>query len=355
MTKRIKVLVVEDSLTAQKILVKILSADSEIEVVAVASSGEEALQQLQHISPDLITMDIHMPGMDGLEVTRKIMETKPVPIVVVSASCLVEDIERAFQLIEAGALTAIAKPIAIGSGDFEATAWRLVQTVKDMAAVKVIKRWPKKVKLNEKEKGKQQDQAGEIADNPIPEIKPYNVIAIGASTGGPQAIETILKNLPSDYPASILMVQHIAPGFLGGMVEWLDKILALHVKVAHDGEQLKPGTVYLCPEGKHMGLDKESKIALSSAEPLGGHRPAVAFLFQALAQNYSDCLAILLTGMGKDGAAELLELKRKGATTIAQDKESSVIHGMPGAAIALGAHCHILNLESIASLLLSRK
>ncbi len=345
MTKKIKVLVVEDSLTAQKILVKILSADSEIEVVAVASSGEEALEKLQHISPDLITMDIHMPGMDGLEVTRKIMETKPVPIVVVSASCLVEDIERAFQLIEAGALTAIAKPIAIGSGDFEATAWRLVQTVKDMAAVKVIKRWPKKVK----------EKASEIADNPIPEIKPYDVIAIGASTGGPQAIETILKKLPSNYPASILMVQHIAPGFLGGMVEWLDNILALHVKVAQDGELLKPGTVYLSPEGKHLGLDKESRIALSSAEPLGGHRPAVAFLFQTLAQNYSDCLAILLTGMGKDGAAELLELKRRGATTIAQDKESSVIHGMPGAAIALGAHCHILNLESIASLLLSRK
>ncbi len=347
MTKKIKVLVVEDSLTAQKILVKILSADSEIEVVAVASSGEEALEKLQHISPDLITMDIHMPGMDGLEVTRKIMETKPVPIVVVSASCLVEDIERAFQLIEAGALTAIAKPIAIGSGDFEATAWRLVQTVKDMAAVKVIKRWPKKLKEKEK--------ASEIADNPIPEIKPYDVIAIGASTGGPQAIETILKKLPSNYPASILMVQHIAPGFLGGMVEWLDNILALHVKVAQDGELLKPGTVYLSPEGKHLGLDKESRIALSSAEPLGGHRPAVAFLFQTLAQNYSDCLAILLTGMGKDGAAELLELKRRGATTIAQDKESSVIHGMPGAAIALGAHCHILNLESIASLLLSRK
>lgn len=347
MTKKIKVLVVEDSLTAQKILVKILSADSEIEVVAVASSGEEALEKLQHISPDLITMDIHMPGMDGLEVTRKIMETKPVPIVVVSASCLVEDIERAFQLIEAGALTAIAKPIAIGSGDFEATAWRLVQTVKDMAAVKVIKRWPKKLKEKEK--------ASEIADNPIPEIKPYDVIAIGASTGGPQAIETILKKLPSNYPASILMVQHIAPGFLGGMVEWLDNILALHVKVAQDGELLKPGTVYLSPEGKHLGLGKESRIVLSSAEPLGGHRPAVAFLFQTLAQNYSDCLAILLTGMGKDGAAELLELKRRGATTIAQDKESSVIHGMPGAAIALGAHCHILNLESIASLLLSRK
>ena len=342
MNRRIKVLVVEDSLTAQKILVKILSADSQIEVVAVASSGEEALEQLKHISPDLITMDIHMPGMDGLEVTRKIMESKPIPIVVVSASCLVEDIERAFQLIEAGALTAIAKPIAIGSGDFEATAWRLVQTVKDMASVKVIKRWPKKAK----------ELDGKITGWQIPELKPYKVVAIGASTGGPQALEAILKNLPSDYPASILVVQHIAPGFLAGMVEWFDHILALHVKVAHEGERLKPATVYLCPEGKHMGVNKESMITLSSAEPIGGHRPAVAHLFQALAQNYSDCLAILLTGMGKDGAAELLELKEKGATTIAQDKESSVIHGMPGAAIALGAQCHVLNLESIATILL---
>lgn len=347
MTKRIKVLVVEDSLTAQKILVKILSADSQIEVVAVASSGEEALEQLKHISPDLITMDIHMPGMDGLEVTRKIMESKPIPIIVVSASCLVEDIERAFQLIEAGALTAIAKPIAIGSGDFEATAWRLVQTVKDMASVKVIKRWPKQ--------NKEKTQADKLFDRQVPKLKPFKLVAIGASTGGPQAIETILKNLPKDYPASILVVQHIAPGFLAGMVEWLDNIIALRVKVANDGEKTEAGTVYLCPEGKHMGINKESIIALSGAEPIGGHRPAVSYLFKTLAQNYSDCLAILLTGMGKDGAAELLELKEQGGITIAQDKESSVIHGMPGAAIALGAQCHILNLESITNVLLQNR
>jgi two-component system chemotaxis response regulator CheB len=151
-------------------------------------------------------------------------------------------------------------------------------------------------------------------------------------------------------------VQHIAPGFLAGMVEWLDHILALHVKVAHDGERLKPGTVYLCPEGKHMGINKESMITLSSCRP-DRRSPTVSFILvsRALAQNYSDCLAILLTGMGKDGAAELLELKEKGATTIAQDKESSVMHGMPGAAIALGAHCHILNLESIATVLLQNR
>lgn len=339
MTRRIKVLVVEDSLTAQKILVKILSADSQIEVVGVASSGEEALEQLKHISPDLITMDIHMPGMDGLEVTRKIMESTPIPIIVVSASCLVEDVERAFQLIEAGALTAIAKPVAIGSGDFEATAWRLVQTVKDMAAVKVIKRLPKTAPKAKTE------PAIEVI-----ELKPVSIVAIGASTGGPQAIETILKNLPSNFPASILVVQHIAPGFLSGMVEWLNNVLPLLVKVAQDGEKLQIGTVYLSPEGKHIGVDKHC-IVLSSDEPIDGHRPAVSHLFKSLAQNSGDCLALLLTGMGKDGASELLELKETGAITIAQDKQSSVVHGMPGSAIALGAHCHILNLQSIAATL----
>lgn len=339
MNRRIKVLIVEDSLTAQKILVKILSADSQIEVVAVASSGEEALEQLKHISPDLITMDIHMPGMDGLEVTRKIMQSNPIPIVVVSASCLVEDVERAFQLIEAGALTAIAKPVAIGSGDFEATAWRLVQTVKDMAAVKVIKRWPKNAKAS--------TQESEIE---AVQLKPLSIIAIGASTGGPQAIETILKNLPSNFPASIVVVQHIAPGFLAGMVEWLNSVLVLPVKVARDGERLQVGTVYLSPEGKHMGVDNH-RISLSNDEPINGHRPAVSYLFKSLVQNSDDCLALLLTGMGKDGAAELLELKETGATTIAQDKQSSVVHGMPGAAIALGAHCHIMNLQSMAATL----
>ncbi|CAN5620901.1 chemotaxis protein CheB [soil metagenome] len=334
MSSKIKVLVVEDSLTAQKILVKILNADSQIEVVAVASSGEEAIEQLKHIAPDLITMDIHMPGMDGLEVTRKIMETTPVPIIVVSASCLVEDVERAFQLIEAGALTAIAKPVAIGSGDFELTARRLVQTVKDMASVKVIKRWPKK-------------QIASSNKIQVPRLKAVDIIAIGASTGGPQAIETILKQLPANFPASIAIVQHIAPGFLAGMIEWLDGILALHVKVAYEGESLKPGTVYFSPEGKHLGIANHT-ITLSGAEPINGHRPAVAHLFSALAKDHSDCLAILLSGMGKDGAAELLDLKKQGATTIAQDKESSVVHGMPGAAIALGAQCYTLDPESIA-------
>ncbi len=337
----IRVMIVEDSLAAQKLLVKILSQDKQIEVVAIVSSGEEALAQLAQISPDLITMDVHLPGIDGLAVTRQIMETRPVPIIVVSASCLVEDVERAYQLIEAGALAAVAKPISIGREDFQANSARLIQTIKDMAAVKVVKRWPRAGKT---------DQSIKVADLFNNQI---NVVAIGASTGGPPVIEAILKDLPSDYPAAILLVQHIAPGFLAGMVEWLQHSLKLKVKVADDGEELQNGTVYLSPEDYHLGM-KTRYIALSKDQPQQGHRPSVSFLFQSLADNKpADCLALLLTGMGKDGAAELLALRQKGGITIAQDKESSVVHGMPGAAIELGAACHVMKPAGIAVLLSS--
>ena len=286
-------------------------------------------------------MDVHLPGIDGLAATRQIMETKPVPVIVVSTSCLVEDVERAYQLIEAGALAAVAKPISIGKDDFQANSARLIQTIKDMAAVKVVKRWPRANKIDQPVK------AGDFLNNQI------KIIAIGASTGGPPVIEAILKDLPADYPASILLVQHIAPGFLAGMVEWLKHSLKLQVKVAQDGEKLQNGTVYLSPEDKHLGVS-QGCIALSDEPPEQGHRPAVSFLFQSLADNQpAGCLALLLTGMGKDGAAALLALKQKGAITIAQDKESSVVHGMPGAAIDIGGACHIMKPGGIAALLSS--
>ncbi len=339
----IRVMIVEDSLTAQKLLVKILSQDKQIEVVSIVSSGEEALSQLAKISPDLITMDVHLPGIDGLAVTRQIMETRPVPIIVVSASCLVADVERAYQLIEAGALAAVAKPISIGKDDFQANSARLIQTIKDMAGVKVVKRWPRAGKIEID----QSTKAAGLLNNQI------KIVGIGASTGGPPVIEAILKDLPPDYPAAILLVQHIAPGFLAGMVEWLQHSLKLKVKVADNGEKLQNGTVYLSPEDYHLGI-KTDHITLSKDLPQQGHRPSVSFLFQSLADNKpTDCLALLLTGMGKDGAAEMLALKQKGGITIAQDKDSSVVHGMPGAAIDIGAACHVMKPATIAVLLSS--
>lgn len=337
MKAKLKVLIVEDSLTAQKMLVSILGSDPGIEVVGVASDGEEALRLLATVNPDVITMDIHMPGMNGLDVTRQIMETRPLPIIVVSASCLVDDVGRAFKLIEAGALTAIPKPLTGTSEDFAAMSKRLVQTVKDMAAVKVVRRWPKT-----RAKGKTES---------LEKVTPVKVIGIGASTGGPTVIHQILKDLPQTFPIPIIVVQHIAPGFMPGMVEWLSKALQLKVKVAEQGEVVKSGIVYLAQDDRHIAVLKGGRIALSLEAPDSGHRPSVGRLFQSLADNYgAQAAGVLLTGMGKDGAVELLLMKEKGALTIAQDKESSVVHGMPGEAIKLGAPRMVLSPEAISAI-----
>ena len=339
-----KVLVVEDSITAQKLLLSIFNQDPALEVIAVAGSGEEALKILETVSPDVVTMDIHMPGMNGLDVTRKIMESKPLPIVLVSESCLVQDVERAFQIIEAGALSAVAKPIGTGAG-FLSAANRLKQTVKDMSQVKVVRRWPK-AQVSDS------DKCTDLKKIDLPSAGDLSVVAIGASTGGPNAVVEILSKLNKDFPLPLVLIQHIAPGFLGGMVEWLSQTLPLKVKIPEEGEQLMPGTLYLSKEGKHMALTETLKVKYSGNGPIAGHRPAVSYLFESLSVNLgARALGILLTGMGKDGAKELLAMRRANALTIAQDQASSVVHGMPGEAITLGAAGHVLNPQEIGELL----
>ncbi|HNA74979.1 MAG TPA: chemotaxis-specific protein-glutamate methyltransferase CheB [Candidatus Obscuribacter sp.] len=339
-----KVLVVEDSITAQKLLLSIFNQDPALEVIAVAGSGEEALKILETVAPDVVTMDIHMPGMNGLDVTRKIMESKPLPIVLVSESCLVQDVERAFQIIEAGALSAVAKPIGTGAG-FQSAANRLKQTVKDMSQVKVVRRWPKA-------QASESDKRTDLKKIDLPSAGDLSVVAIGASTGGPNAVVEILSKLNKDFPLPLVLIQHIAPGFLGGMVEWLSQTLPLKVAIPEEGEQLLPGTLYLSKEGKHMALTETLKVKYSGNGPIAGHRPAVSYLFESLSVNLgARALGILLTGMGKDGAKELLAMRRAGSLTIAQDQASSVVHGMPGEAITLGAASHVLNPQEIGELL----
>lgn len=340
--EKVRVYLVEDSPVAQQLLTGILSTDPGIEVIGIAANGQEALEFLRKQRPDVILMDLHLPGIEGLELTRHIMETHPLPIVVCSSAVDPTDAAAAFRALEAGAVGVVAKPAGPLSKNFSSEAAKLVETVKLMSEVKVIRRWPKRnihVPLS----------SGITALTPA---RLRRVIAIGASTGGPPVLHTILSQLPKELAIPIVIVQHISNGFLEGMAEWLTTSTGYPVQVASHQEHLRNGRAYLAPDGYHIGLTSPGEIALSKQPPEHGMRPSVSYLFRSVRNVYGkDAIAVLLSGMGKDGAAELRSLKDAGAMTIAQDEESSIIHGMPGEAIRLGGAVHILNPEKIANLL----
>ncbi len=341
----IKVLVVEDSPVAQMLLVHTLNSDSRLQVLATANNGVEALEFLRRNKPDVIVMDIHMPGMDGYEVTRKIMETQPVPIVICSASLNPAELATTFRALEAGAVALVAKPVGLGHQEYENMASKLVETVRLMAEVKVVKRWPRA-----------RQSGGVVAISSRVEAKPpeglIKVIAIGASTGGPLVLQTILAGLSRDFPVPMLIVQHIATGFLPGLVEWLKQTTGYPIQVAAHGESLSPGCAYLAPDDFHLGLNGFGQIVLSEQEPENGLRPSVSYLFRSVAAVCgANVVGVLLTGMGRDGADELKRLNELGAVTIAQDAETSVVHGMPGEAIKLGAATYVLSPDRIPAVL----
>ena len=339
----IKVLIAEDSPVVREFLIHILGSDPDIQVVGTANNGEEALDAVQRYRPDVITMDIHMPKMDGLEATRRIMETYPTPIVVVSGSTDPHENTTTFRAMEAGALAVLRRPNGIGHQDYDCTARELVQTVKLMAEVKVVRRWPQA----------RRESALPVAAKPAAgEAAKVKVIAIGASTGGPPVLQTILAMLPRDLPVPVLIVQHMATGFISSFVEWLAQSAGLPVHVAMHGEYLVPGHVYVAPDEFQMKIEHGGRVVLTRDEPESSLRPSVSYLFRSLAEVYGGgVVAGLLTGMGRDGAVELRLLKEKGAVTFAQDKDSSVVHGMPGEAIRLDAATYVLAPDKIAAVL----
>ena len=345
----IKVLVVEDSPVVREFLVHILGSDPDIRVVGTANNGEEALEAVQRYHPDVITMDIHMPKMDGLEATRRIMETDPTPIVVVSGSTDPHDLAMTFRAMEAGALAVLGRPAGIGHPDHETTVRELVQTVKLMSEVKVVRRWPIKRREPVLPHVLVDSPAKMLLEKIPTKIK---VIAMGASTGGPPVLQAILAMLPKDFPVPVLVVQHMAAGFITSFVEWLAQSSGLPVHVATHGEYLVPGHVYVAPDEFQMRVAHGGTIVLTRDEPENGLRPSVSYLFRSLAEVYGgDVVAGLLSGMGRDGAEELKLLRNKGAVTFAQDKDSSVVHGMPGEAIKLNAATFILAPHKIAAVL----
>ncbi|HEV8692677.1 MAG TPA: chemotaxis-specific protein-glutamate methyltransferase CheB [Lysobacter sp.] len=342
---RVRVLVVDDSAVLRELIVHLLSSDPDIQVVGTANNGKEAVEAAKQKKPDVITMDFHMPTMNGLDATRRIMETHPVPIVVLSASTVPDEAASAFRMLEAGALAIVEKPLGIDHPDHEVATRKLLQTVKLMAEVKVVRRWPKRAVMN----------------TPVPVIqavrlKPMpstiKLVAFGASTGGPIVLKTILSGLPKNFPVPIVIVQHIADGFAEGLAEWLTQSSGILVHVAMNDQELLPGHAYVAPVGRQMMLGKDGRIALSDGGLVNGHSPSVSCLFRSVAEVLGrDAIGVLLTGMGKDGAEELKLLKDRGAITFVQDRETSVVHGMPGEAIQLDAATHVLTPDEISAAL----
>jgi two-component system chemotaxis response regulator CheB len=342
----IEVLVVDDSPVAREFLVYLLDSEPGIRVVGTVTNGKQAIEALKEKKPDVITMDIHMPEMDGFEATRRIMETSPTPIVIVTANENPREVGTSFRAIEAGALAIVPRPQGLGHPEFEANASELIKTVKLMSEVRVVRRWKRERMARLTAPARELGVKGDASE--------IQIVALGASTGGPVALQTILSRLPSDFPVPALIVQHIAAGFTRGFVEWLKQSSRLTVHLAAHGEALLPGHVYVAPDGFQMGVKGISRIALSHDAPEYGLRPSVSFLFRSLAEVYGRrSVGVLLTGMGKDGAAELQSMKERGAVTFAQDEESSVVHGMPGEAIKLEAATYVLPPEKISAALQS--
>jgi two-component system chemotaxis response regulator CheB len=325
----IRVLLVDDSPLVLTILGRILAHSPEIQVVGKAHHGKEALELIPQLQPDVICTDYQMPVMNGLEFTKAVMAQFPRPILVISSIVGPNNADNIFELLQAGAVDVFAKPSG-GLGADDKTAAQIISKIKILAGVIVFKRSP-------------QAPSTPAPINSAPQSAPVRVVAMGASTGGPQALHEILIQLPPDFPCPILCVQHISEGFLQGLVDWLAAQCQVKVKIAQTGEMPQPATVYFPQEETHLTVDSKGRLVSSHQLPIGGHRPAVTVLFDSVAGCYgSSAIAVLLTGMGSDGAAGMQAIARAGGVTIAQDEASCVVFGMPKQAIDLGAARYIL-------------
>jgi two-component system chemotaxis response regulator CheB len=354
----LRTLVAEDSATARSLLVAILSADPDIQVVGEARNGAEAVALTRQLRPDVVTMDIIMPLMDGFEATREIMASVPTPIVIVTASGRAREVQTSLEALQAGALAVLPKPPGPDAAGFEEAARQLVANVKALSQVKVVRRWRQKSEVRGQRsevRSQKSEVGGSAASSLTSDLCPLTsgLVAMATSTGGPAALYRLFAALPGDFPLPILVVQHIAHGFTDGLADWLGKSTALRVKVAEDGEPLAPHTVYLAPEDRHLGVSRLPAVVLSSAAPVGGFRPSGTFLFASASRaRGAGTIALILTGMGSDGVEGLAEVRRAGGHIVAQDEESSIIFGMPGAAVAAGLADVVLPLDAIPAHLL---
>jgi two-component system chemotaxis response regulator CheB len=349
-TQPIRVLVVDDSSVQRQMLVALLQADPELSVVGTASDGARAIVEAGRLKPDVITMDLRMPGMDGLSAAEAIMARAPVPILLVTASVSRDDQRLVVRAFSAGILAIVGKP-SMHALDVHEDFRRMV---KGVSKVRLIARRPARLPpVSAPPPPLPTEQRLRTRQSPAvmpARVHRLDVIGIASSTGGPQVLELILSKLPANFPVPILVVQHIAKGFASSLVDWLASRCALSVRLAVSGASLESG-VWVADE-RHLRV-VGGRTLLGLDPPVSGHRPSGTVLFRSLAEAFgSSALGVILTGMGEDGAVGLQALHDAGGVTIAQDEHSSVIHGMPGAAMALGAVDFALPPEEIAQAIL---
>ncbi len=347
MKERIRVLVVDDSALMRKLIPLILERDPDIEVVGTAMDGAFALKKIAELRPDVVTLDLEMPRMDGIETLRTIMRNAPLPVIVFSTHSR-EGAYSTFKALALGAIDFVAKPKDAAAGNLDPVAYQLAEKIK------VAKRagGPKALPKLEVEAPAPRKNRGRAA------VAPSRIIAIGISTGGPNALQYVLSQIPSDFPASFVIVQHMPEGFTDMFARRLDECCALDVQEAKSGDLLVAGRVLICPGNRHMmvrRMPRGEMAVLSDGAPINGHRPSVDVLFHSVAQEFAlTAVGMLMTGMGDDGAEGLGAIRAAGGMTIAQSEDTCVVSGMPRAAIVKGYANKVLALDGMAAYLVNQ-
>ena len=339
---RIRVVVADDSKVMRALLTAMIEDSEDFDVVGIAENGREVVDLAQELRPDVILMDVHMPEMDGHAATRQIMETVPTPVVMISASLRASEVSLSFEALRAGALTIMDKPVDPLSPRHEEAAKELRRTLRLMSEVRVVHRRRMGAAL-ESDNGQMETLASG---------RRVEIVAVASSTGGPSALSTMLEALPAPASVPIVIVQHISEGFVEGLAAWLSKRARHHVMVARDQQELTPGRVWLAPDGGHLVVNSARRL-LVSAPSVGDHIcPSGDRLLASVAAAYgSKAMGVVLTGMGSDGAAGLLEIARRQGITAAQGEESCVVYGMPRKAVEIGAASNVGSPSEIGDLI----
>ena len=344
----IKILIVDDSPTETALLKYLFGAQKDMEVIGTATNGEDAITMTKQLNPDIITMDIQMPILNGFEATRAIMAEHPTPIVVISSALSDPTMNTTFKAMEAGALSVLKKPHPATDGKYAEEHQRIIDTVRSMSEIKVVKR---RFHVNKQHKLHVNTPKSEFISRAN-----FEILAIGASVGGPQALRVVLEKLPADFPVPIVIVQHMTQGFIGGFTHWLNNNVALTIKSATENEILKPGHVYFAPDHFHLEVKRQQGKLIAhlvKKPPVAGFCPSATVLIESVAKVCGKRgLGLLLTGMGTDGAHGLLELKKVGGHTLIQDKDSAVVFGMAGTAKDLDAVDLVIELPQISEYLM---